>query len=143
MALCFGFLLVSAPFLLSQNSKSFLLLGVIIWCLERIGVRNLWWLRVVFPSILSSVLSTHSNGILVWWVEGKLHCPLPIRNTLVLVPPNFLVAANPLQANLSRAISFFGWSVIAHFHTNGFGNSSGIVDFLSFASFAFLLRGLR
>src|ERR1041385_442199 len=137
MALCFGFLLVSAPFLLSQNSKSFLLLGVIIWCLERIGVRNLWWLRVEFPSILSSVLSTHSSGILVWWVEGKLHCPLPIRNTLVLVPPNSPIAANLLQANLSHAISFFGWSVIAHFLVNNFENSSSIFDLVCFVSFAF------
>src|ERR1041385_8336330 len=104
MALCFGFLLISESFLLSQNSKSFLLLGVIIWCLKRIGVRDLWWLRVVLPSIFSSVLSTHSSSVLVWWVECKLHCPLPISNTLVFVPSNRPVAANILQAILSHAI---------------------------------------
>src|ERR1041385_6156964 len=100
MALCFGFLLISESFLLSKNSKSFLLLGVIIWCLKRIGVRDLWWLRVVLPSIFSSVLSTHSSSVLLSWVEGKLHWPLPIWNALVLVPPNRPVAANLLQANL-------------------------------------------
>src|ERR1041385_4962435 len=100
-SLCFGLLLFSEPFLLSQNRKSFLLIGIIIWRLDRIGVRNSGRLQVVFSSIGSIVLSTHCSCVPIWWVEGKMHSPLPIRNALVLVPPYCPVAANLLNSNIS------------------------------------------
>src|SRR4051812_46933203 len=77
--------------------------------------------------------------------KGKLHCPLPIWNTFILVPPDFRVAANPLKAILSLLLRFFWRCVITHFDVNGFGNASGIIHLLCFASFdfSFLLQWFR
>src|ERR1041384_4732369 len=89
-------------------------------------------------TIFFGVLTAHGRSVLIGWTEGKLHSPLPVRDTFVLVPADSPVTANILQVNLSLIFGFFWRRIVSNLNANGFGDASGIVGFLG--SSTFLLR---
>ena len=105
--------------------------GVLVWFLGELGV--------ILVAILRTILTTHGHSVLIQWVEGKLHCPLPVWYALVLVPTNSPVSSNPLQSILSLLEGFFRWSIISQPLAYRLRNASGIVDSFILATFAFSL----
>src|SRR3954467_2806984 len=85
------------------------------------------------------VRGAHSHGVHVWFMECKLHCPLPIRDAFVLIPPDNPIPSNALQLVLSLLKIFFRWGIISQPLAHRVRNACGIVHSFCLATLPFAL----
>src|SRR3954469_25296010 len=84
------------------------------------------------------VRGVHSHGVHVWFMECKLHCPLPIRDALVLIPPDSPIPSNALKHVLPLLKTFFRGGVITKPRAHRLRDGCSIVNTLCLATLSFV-----
>src|SRR3954462_9496841 len=90
-------------------------------------------------AILRIVRGAHRHFVHVGFMKSKLHCPLPIRDAFVLIPPDSPIPSNALQSVLSLLKVFFRRGVISQPLAHRLRNAFGIVHSFCLATLPFAL----